>query len=41
MQLRNKDKCRYESKSSITDRVCKEDYVWSPSICDCKIVEYL
>ena len=31
------NKWRWECKNSIKHRVCKEDYVWNPSTCDCEI----
>ena len=35
------DKSRYESKNPINHCVYKENYVWNPNICDCKINRYL
>ena len=46
-QKLNNDNCQCESKMSIAQCACEEDYVWNPSACayecdkDCDIFEYL
>ena len=31
----NNDKCQYDCKKPTKLCICKEDYVWNPSICAC------
>ena len=37
----NTDKCWCEFKNTIKHHVCKKDYIWNPSTCNCQFDKYL